>query len=690
MPEPKLTPPKASKKNYTINRHNVPYEDPYSWLKDPNWQKVLKEPEQLDPEIRQYLEAENAYTKSVMASSEELKNTIFEEIKGRIKEEDASVPIKDGSYEYYHRYETGQQYPIFCRRKVKSADEEVLLNVNVLAKDQSFCGVGTARHSDDHRYIAYTVDFNGSERYIVRIRDLETGKDFPDIFTDAKEDLVWHPDSKTIYFIEIDENHRAKKVRSYKLGDKNSQVFYEEKDDGFFLYLSRTHSREFITISARGHTSSEIYTLSTKDSDAAFRVVEPRRPNIKYSLAHSGNFFYILFHEHPEKDGKVFKTSIDKPGRMHWEEMIPFVPGVMIQELKTLKNYLVRLEMFEALPRIVVRDLRDQTEHSILFKEEAYDLDFRSYIEFDTTIMPFSYSSPSTPEQVFHYDVQSKERVLIKEQEIPSGHNPSDYVVHRIQCKTRDGVSVPVTILRHKNTPLQGETPLLLYGYGSYGVSRPAAFSISYLSLVNRGFIYALAHIRGGKEKGYAWYEDAKLLNKRRTFNDFVDCAKELIAQKITAKGKIIAFGGSAGGMLMGVVANEAPELFSAIIAQVPFVDVLNTMCDVDLPLTPPEWPEWGNPIEDKEAHDYIASYSPYDNVTAQRYPNILAIAGLTDPRVTYWEAAKWVARLRELKTDNNLLLLDVCMSAGHGGASGRFDKLKETAFIFAFAVRSV
>lgn len=686
------TPPIAAKQPQTSSLHGRERHDDYAWMKDPDWQKVMRTPEVLDPEIRAYLEANNAYTEAVLAPQKKLIDALFAEMKGRIKEDDSSVPSPDGPYDYYHRFEEGGQHPIFCRRAKgdEAAEEQTLLNGNVMAEGTSFFRIAACRHSPDHRLLAYAVDLSGSEYTTIRIKDLESGELLADEIGSAQGDVVWSADSQTIFYTILDDNHRPCEVRRHRLGEdsKKDALVYEEKDPGFFVGVGKTESGRFVSISSHDHTTSEIRVIPADAPETPPRVIAERQTDVEYDIADWGERFYILTNIAGAEDFKIATCPLDDTAPASWQDLIPHEPGRLIKYIRLFAGHMVRHETVEGLPRIVITDLKNDEEHAIAFDEAAYDLGMLPGYLFDTTILRFSYSSMTTPPRVYDYDMASRERVLRKEQEIPSGHDPADYRTERILVPSHDGVPVPVSLLYRKDQALDGSAPLLLYGYGSYGHAMPASFSANRLSLVDRGFVYAIAHIRGGMDKGYGWYSSGKLLTKKNTFLDFVAAAEGLIKGGYTAKGQIAIHGGSAGGMLVGAVANMRPELLKAVVGEVPFVDVLNTMCDDTLPLTPPEWPEWGNPIADAEAYDYIASYSPYDNVEAKDYPHILATAGLTDPRVTYWEPAKWVARLREHKTDSNLVLLRTNMDAGHAGASGRFDRLKEVALVYGFLLR--
>ncbi len=692
--EPQVTPPVAPpvapviKSEKTVHGQTVA--DDYAWLRADNWQEVMRDPSVLDARIRDYLESENAFLGSIMSDTEKLQGELKDEMKGRIKEDDSSVPAPDGPWSYYTSFVTGGEYPRICRRPRDGGAEQILLDGNAMSEGHSYFSLAGATHSSDHRYIAYALDLNGSEFYTIRIHDTETGEDLDDVIENANPGAVWAADNHTLYYTRLDENHRPRQVYRHKLGSTADEdaLVYDEKDPGFFVGLGATQSRKYILIGAHDHQTSEVYLIDAEASKPEPICVEPRETGHEYSVEHNGERLLIMTNTDGAEDFKIVETPVEAPGRANWRDIDPHRPGRLILSITAFADYLVRLERENSLPRIVVRRLSDGDEHEISFDEEAYSLGLSSGYEYDTPNVRFTYSSMTTPTQVFDYHMDKRERELRKVQEVPSGHDPADYVTRRMMAPTPDGESVPVSLVYHRNTPIDGSAPVLLYGYGSYGISIPASFSTNRLSLVDRGFIYAIAHVRGGKEKGYHWYTEGRREKKTNTFNDFISAANHLIAQGMTRKGNIVAHGGSAGGMLMGAIANMAPDLWNGIIAEVPFVDVLNTMLDDTLPLTPPEWPEWGNPIESREAFDWIGAYSPYDNVAKKDYPHILALAGLTDPRVTYWEPAKWIAKLRATRTDNRLTLFRTNMGAGHGGASGRFDRLNEVALSYAFALK--
>jgi oligopeptidase B len=683
-------PPLAPRRATVCVHHGVEVVDDYAWLRANNWQEVMRDPAALDGEIRAYLEAENAYMDSALADTVGLQQALFVEMKARIKEDDSSVPSPDGPFEYFTSFVTNGQYPRLARRARGGGPEQILIDGNAEALDKPYWQLGAAAHSPDHKLLAYAIDDKGSELFTIRIRDLATGEDLCDAIPDTRSSIVWSGDSKTLFYVRLDANQRPLFAYRHRVGTSVEQdvLVYEEKDIGFYVGVGQTQSGEFITIDAHDHQTTEVYLIQSADPDAPPRRVAPREHGHEYTVEHHGERLIITTNSGGAEDFRICDAPISAPQSANWREIVAHKPGRLILETIAFKGHLARLEREDGLPRIVIRRWADAAEHAIQFDEEAYALGMSGGYEFDTTCLRFTYSSMTTPAQVYDYDMHTRTRALRKTQEVPSGHNPAAYVTRRLQAPAADGETVPVSLLYKKGTPIDGSAPLFLYGYGSYGISIPASFSTSRLSLVDRGFIFAIAHIRGGKDKGYRWYTGGKRATKRNTFTDFIAAGQYLVHEGYTQRGRIVANGGSAGGMLMGVVANMAPDLFLGIIADVPFVDVLNTMLDESLPLTPPEWPEWGNPIASKADFDIIRSYSPYDNVAAKAYPHIFAFAGLTDPRVTYWEPAKWIARLRQLNTSDKLILLKTNMAAGHGGASGRFEALKELAVDYAFALK--
>lgn len=685
------TPPVAERRQHATTHHGITRQDPYHWLRADNWQEVMQDPSTLPADIRSYVEAENAYFAEAFETAHEaLTDKIYREIRGRIKEDESGIPSADGPWAYNSRMEEGKQYPILVRTPRDGGDEEVLLDCNVEAGDGYF-GFGGGDHDPSHRLLAWSADRQGSEFYTLHIRDLATGKDTGEIIEDVAGGGVWSADSSAIYYSEYDDNHRPFRVRRHVLGtpQADDEIVYEEKDPGFFVGVDETLSRNYIVIDAHDHQTSEFWLIDTRTGGAP-KLVSPRLTDREYDVEDRDGVFYILTNADGAEDFKIVTVAADNPAAENWIDLVPHRPGVLILDIILLSHHLVRLERSEGLPRIVVRNLDDGEEWTVKFDEEAYALGMSAGFEFDTRTIRFTYSSPTTPSRTYDLDLVTRERTLLKEQVVPSGHNPDDYETRRIFATAKDGERVPVTLLYRKGLKLDGQAPALLYGYGAYGMALPAGFSVSKLSLVDRGFVHATAHIRGGMDKGYAWYKNGRREQKANTFTDFIAAAETLIELGYTSKQRIVAEGGSAGGLLMGAVTNMRPDLWAGVIAEVPFVDVLNTMLDETLPLTPPEWPEWGNPITDKAAYDRIAGYAPYEQVASIDYPPIFALAGLTDPRVTYWEPAKWVARLRATKTDSNPLYLKTHMGAGHGGASGRFDQLKETGLSYAFALSCV
>ncbi len=686
------TPQAVPARRTTQVAHGRVLTDDYGWLRAENWQEVLKDPAALPAEIREVLERENHHAEAVLAPTAALQKTLVKEMRGRIKEDDEDVPQTDGPFEYYDRYREGGEHELVCRRKRDTAQEEILLDGDALAKGKAFFEIGGAEISPDHTRLAWSADERGSEYYTVRVRDLASGADLPDLIEESDGEMVWSADGASFLYIRLDENHRPSRVYRHHLGrdPATDELIFEETDPGWFMNVWRSRSRRFAIIHLTDHDSAEAHLLDLHDPASKPRLVAARQSGLRYDVEHHGHRLFIRTNADGCEDFKLVEAPLSDPARVNWKDVIPYRPGRMITSISAFQKYLVRLERENSLPQIIIRDIISGEEHAIAFDEEAYSLSLHGSREFDTTNMRFAYSSMTTPEETYDYDMVTRARVLRKRQTIPSGHDPALYVTRRIFAKAQDGAEVPISLLYKKDTPLDGSAPLFITGYGSYGHAYPASFSSRRLSLVDRGFVYAIAHVRGGTDKGWGWYKDGKLQNKPNTFSDFIAATRHLAALKFTTQGRIVASGGSAGGMLMGAIANMAPQLFAGIIADVPFVDVMNTILDATLPLTPPEWLEWGDPITDPKAYETMLSYSPYDNVKAQAYPAILALGGLTDPRVTYWEPAKWVARLRATMTGGGPVLLKTNMDAGHGGASGRFDSLKDTALEFAFAIAAV
>lgn len=690
-------PPRAPRHPSTRIVHNVVLEDPYAWLRAENWREVMADPSVLDPEIRGYLEAENAYADSVLAPLSGLREALVAEMRGRIAEEDWSVPTPDGPFAYASDYLAGAEHPRivrFLRHIGEAADEdnppqdpEVLLDADALAEGEAYFRLGSADHSAGHDRLAWTCDRTGGELFTLFLRDLSTGKDTV-LFERVTPGHAFAADGETVFAVELDDNHRPARVLARRAGEE-PRVVYEEQDPGFFVSVFRTLSGRFMVIDTHDHQTAEVRLVDALDPYSPPVLVAERIEEEEYDVAHHDDALYIRTNR-DARDFRIVRAPVDAPGRENWEDIVPHRPGVLIVAFAVFQDFLVWLERENALPRILIRRLADGDEHVIAFDEEAYALGISEGDEFLTNTLRFTYSSPTTPTEVWDYDMATRERRLRKRQKIPSGHNRANYVTRRLQAPAPDGQSVPVTILHRADTPIDGTAPCLLYGYGAYGITIPANFNANALSLVDRGVVYAVAHVRGGMDKGFDWYAHGRREYKENTFSDFVAAADHLFAAGYATRGRLAAQGGSAGGLLIGAVANRAGDRFRALVAEVPFVDVLATMLDETLPLTPPEWPEWGNPLTDEEAFHRIRGYSPVDNVTAQPYPDILVLAGVADPRVTYWEPAKWVAHLRESATNDPLVILKTNMDAGHGGASGRFKRLEEVALVQAFVLATI
>ncbi len=687
MPQP----PVARKEPHTITQLGRTRTDDYFWMKDDNWQQVMRDPSLLRADIRDHLNAENAYSRAMLASTEELQNTLFEEMKGRIKEDDSSVPAPDGEWDYYVRYQLGAQHPLHARRPRGREDgEQVLIDVDALAQPHDYYDVGQAEHSPDQALYAWAEDAQGSEVYRIQVKDLATGEVLPNPVESATGNFTWSPDSQWLFWTFRDDNGRPTKIYRRPARGGEDVLVYEETDPGMFIGVGTTGSRAYIVITIGNQETSEARLIPAADPLAEPRVFAARRTGVRYDAEHWGDRFVVLTNADDAIDFKLMWAAEDATDWADWTEWKPHRPGTFVMSTMAFQDHFVRRERVNANTRIVITSKADLSEHEITQPEEAYVLGVQGGYEFDTSTLRYVYTSPTTPNQTFDYDMVTRQKVLKKTQEIPSGHNPEDYVARRLFATAPDGEQVPITILARRDTPIDGTAPLMVYGYGSYGMSMDPSFSIRNLSLVNRGWVWATAHIRGGSEKGWGWFLDGRTDRKINTFTDFNAVTDHLLANGYGDPAKVVAYGGSAGGLLMGAIINLRPELYTGIIAAVPFVDVLNTMSDTSLPLTPPEWPEWGNPLQDEAAYDYIASYSPYDNVTGAPYPAVLATGGLSDPRVTYWEPAKWAAKLRDFTTSGDPILLKINMEAGHGGASGRFDFLKEIAFDYAFALWSV
>jgi len=670
-------PPSAAIRPQTLTAHGQSRTDNYYWMRNRE-----------DPEVLTYLQAENAYTEQILAHTQELQAQLFEELKGRLKETDLSVPEERDGYLYYTRTQEGQQYPIYCRKPVAlDASEEVLLDQNAEAIGHPFCKVGMFRVSPNQHWLAYSIDHNGSEQFNLYFKDLRTGQVLPESIPNTYYALEWANDNQTIFYNTLNSAMRPHQIHRHIVGTDPAQdvLIHDETDESYFVWLHRSNSQAFIFLTAHSTNTAEVRYLSTDTPLGTFAVFQARQLNIDYSLGHHGDQFYILTNAEA-LNFKLLTTPVNKPGKENWQELIPHRANAYLQSILLLEDYLIRFEREDGSQRIRVSRPDASAEYEVAFPESvySYDVDPGTYQDYHGHTLRFEYHSLITPRSIIDYDLASQSWQMRKQQEIPSGYDPSLYEAQRLMAPARDGKSVPMSIVYKKGLQRNGQNPTLLYAYGSYGASVDPYFQANRLSLLDRGFIFAIAHIRGGSEMGRAWYEDGRMLHKRNTFNDFIDCAEYLIKENYTAPAHLAIQGGSAGGLLMGAVVNDRPDLFQAVIADVPFVDVLTTMGDPSIPLTVIEWEQWGNPANLDE-FNYMATYSPYDQLAAKAYPNLLVTAGFNDPRVAYWEPAKWVARMRALKTNHNWLLLKTNLDAGHAGSSGRYDYLKEVAFRYAF-----
>ena len=680
--------PKINKILNTVKIHNEELIDNYSWIKQKDWKEVILNPNKLNTQVKKYLDEENLFKENQLKDINDIEKKLFEELKSKIKNEDNSVPKKDGDYFYGYKYNKNSEYPIYYRKNTTNNSEEIILDCEKKSKTHTYFNVASISHSHDHKHVAYNIDTNGSEYFSIFIEDIQKQELLSPEIKNTTGDIVWSLDNNYIFYVRLDQNHRPTKVFKHKIGSNSEKdlLIYEEKDPSFFCSINLSKTKNYLFIRTADHETSEYLFINLKLNEIKPTLFKKRVKKIEYDLEHHEKFFLISTNVDNAKNFKIMISH--EESYQKWEEFIPYEKVNLILDFILLKDWLVRLERTEGSENIIILNLNNKNQHKISFDEEAYNLSLDHGYEYETDTFRYSYSSPTTPKSVFDYDCKSKKQELKKTQEVPSGHNKDDYICKKIFATAHDNEKIPITILYKKDVKLDSNNYLLLYGYGSYGISIPSNFSTNRLSLVDRGIVYAIAHIRGGKEKGYEWYENGKLLNKKNTFLDFISCAEKLCEDKYTSPKKIVAQGGSAGGLLMGYIANERPDLFLGIIAQVPFVDICNTMLDEDLPLTVTEIPEWGDIKNDKKSFLYVKSYSPYDNVKKQNYPHMLVTGGISDPRVTYWEMTKWVAKLRENKTDNNLLLLHMNMTAGHSGASGRFDYLKEIAMEYGFVLK--
>ncbi len=676
-------PPMAQKVPKELTIHGDTRVDPYYWLNQREDEKVIA-----------YLTAENEYTEAMTKHTEALQEKLFEEIKGRIKQSDMSVPYRENGYSYYTRYEEGQEYPVYCRKEVLNpseatakelGSEEVMMNVNEMAKGHNFYSLGGLNVSDNNQLLAYFVDTVGRRKYTLHFKNLETGEILEDEIPDVAG-FAWSADNKTIFYGKKDETTlRPYQIYRHRLGTsiREDKLVYQEDDETFGTFVYRSKSKDYVILGAYSTLSSEYRFLPADQPENDFQVFLPREENHEYDLDHYQDKFYVRTNWQAQ-NFRLMEAPVAQTAKENWKEVIPHRDDVLLEGLEIFKEHLVLQERIQGLTNLRIIRWDNGEEHYLDFGEDTYLAYTSTNPEFDTPVLRFGYTSLTTPNSTYDYDMNTKEKTLLKRQEVVGGYNPEDYQSERLYATAKDGVKVPISLVYKKGLEKDGQNPLLLYGYGSYGASMDPYFSSTRLSLLDRGFVFAIAHIRGGQEMGRQWYEDGKMFKKKNTFTDFIACAEHVIDLKFTNPEKLFAEGGSAGGLLMGAVVNMRPDLFKGVIAAVPFVDVVTTMLDESIPLTTGEYDEWGNP-NIKEQYEYILSYSPYDQVEAKSYPNLLVTTGLHDSQVQYWEPAKWVAKLRDLKTDNNLLLLKTDMEAGHGGKTGRFKQYKDTAFEYAF-----
>lgn len=679
MTKPMSSAPVAEQRPYSYERHGYTVSDPYHWLKDQGYPKVD------DEDVLDYLKAENRWFEQNMAGQKGLTDELFEEMKARIKEDESSVPQKDGDWIYWTAFDEGSQYKKWYRKPAAGGDDVLILDENKLADGKDYFRLGAFSVSPNGKLLAYSYDDNGSERFDVHFRDLATGEELPDIIPGTLSSLVWSADSAQLLYGLANENWRTDNARLHVLGTdiKDDIELYKEEQDGFTVGIGLTHSEKFIVIATGDNETSEVRLVPMDNPSADPILISPRKKGREYSVEEHDGTLYILTND-DHVNFRLATASLNSPDE--WTTLIAGSNDFYLTDVTTFKNFYVTEGRDNGLDQVEIRSYSDPGKiERVAFPEASYNAGLDDNPEYDVSKLRLDYESMVTPDTVYDYHLANQKLETLKVQEIPSGYDAGEYATERLTIKARDGAMVPVSLVYKKGTNLDGSAPLHLYAYGAYGYAVPPSFSTNRLSLVDRGFIYAIAHIRGGDDLGRDWYLQGKLMQRTNTFNDFVDVAKGLIAKGYTSKARVTASGGSAGGELMGAVVNSDPDLWGAVVAHVPFVDVLNTMQDESLPLTPGEWPEWGNPITDKEAFEYIRSYSPYDQVSAQDYPPLLITGGLNDPRVTYWEPAKWTAKLRATKTDDNVLLMKINMGAGHGGKSGRWNRIQEIAEEYAF-----
>ena len=672
-----LQPPATEKKPKVTEINGDRLVDNYFWLR-----------EKTNPAVIAHLEAENAYTDAMMKPTAPLQEKLYNEILSHIKQTDVTVPYRWGDYFYYTRTIEGQQYPIFCRKQKLDGPEQMLLDLNEMAKGQKFMSVGSFAPSDDGNLLAFSTDNTGYRQYTLQVKNLKTGELLPEKI-ERVDDIAWATDNKTLFYVTEDAvTKRNDKMFRHVLGTDKYELIYNEKDELFDIGVQRSRDKAVILLGAFSKTSTEFKYIPSSDPNATWKIIVPRQADHEYDVDHRGDLFYIRTNK-GAKNFRVVTAPVADPSEQNWKELVPHRPDVKVDSVDLFSDHAVLSEWENGLEQIEIVNLKNNQRHRVAFPEPVYSAGISNNREFNTTIVRYNYQSLSTPSSVFDYDMNSRKATLLKQTEVPGGFDKNNYKTERVFATASDGTKIPMSVVYRKSVKLDGSAPLLLYGYGSYGISISPTFSASRLALLDRGVIFVIAHIRGGGELGEPWREAGRMMNKINTFTDFIACAEHLVNNKYTSKDRIAIQGGSAGGMLMGAVTNMRPDLFKAVIAQVPFVDVLNTMLDASLPLTTSEYIEWGNPNE-KAAYDYMKKYSPYDNIHKANYPAMLVKVSLNDSQVPYWEGTKLVAKLRDFKTDNNPLLLKVNMGAGHGGASGRYDAIHETAFDYAFVLWQV
>ena len=679
LPEPPVAPRRPTRRE----RFGILWTDDYAWLRDPDYPQVT------DPDIRAYLDAENRHTDAFLAPYRDLVDALHAELKGRIKEDDGSVPVRDGAFTYHWRFAPGDQYRTWLRRHQDAAEPEIILDENVEAADKSYFRSGTVEVSPDATLLAWSADEDGSERYRIHVKDLASGDLLPDLVANASGAIKWVEGEPAFLWVELNDKLRPYRVRLHRLGTEagGDPILYEEGDPAFFVSIGKTRSRRYLVIATGTHVTNELRLLDAARPERQALLLAPRRDNHRYSLDHAAGDIFILTNDRHE-NYRLVKASADWPCEEAWSEVIAGSDAHYLLAISCFQDFMVLTDRAGGLSRLRIRSY-DGEDRVTAFDEPVYTVHLGDNREFATRCVRLGYSSMVTPASVIELDVASGERRVLKVQEVPSGYDPSRYRTQRLLAHAKDGAEIPITLVHRDDTPPEGGGPLLLYGYGAYGIGLEPAFAPSRLSLLDRGFVFAFAHVRGGDEMGFAWYRNGKLGAKAKSFKDFITCAEYLVRTGWTRTGEIAIRGGSAGGMLMGAVLNQRPDLFRCAVLEVPFVDVLNTMLDASLPLTPIEWPEWGDPVHDPDAFARILSYCPYENIREQAYPPMLVTAGLSDPRVTYWEPAKYVARLRACRTDDNLLLLKTNMEAGHFGRSGRWDALRDLAEQYVFLLHS-